>query len=73
MWHKKPETKGVVEAKNKVIDWIRAYNREFDTIDELMDIIKGINKKMNLIINDETGMSPVALFYKEKRYENHQQ
>ena len=65
---KKPETKGVVEARNKVIDWIRAYNREFDTIDELMDMIRDINKKMNLIINDETGMSPVALFYKEKEY-----
>ena len=33
-----------------------------------MDIIKDINKKMNLNINDETGMSPTALFYKEKEY-----
>lgn len=65
---RKPETKGTVEAKNKVIDWIRAYNSEFDTIDDLMDIIEKINKRMNLTVNNETGMSPMALFYKEKEY-----
>ena len=65
---RKPETKGSVEAKNKVIDWIRAYNKEFSTIDELVDILHRINSKMNIAINDETGMSPTALFYKEKEY-----
>ena len=65
---RKPETKGTVEAKNKVIDWIRAYNGEFDTIDDLMDVIENINKRMNLTVNNETGMSPMALFYKEKEY-----
>jgi transposase len=65
---RKPETKGTVEAKNKVIDWIRAYDREFDTIDDLIEILKKINAQMNIEINEETGMSPVALFYKEKEY-----
>lgn len=67
---RKPETKGTVEAKNKVIDWIRAYNNEFDTLDDLVTIMTEINLKMNININEETGMSPTALFYKEKEYLN---
>jgi len=65
---RKPETKGTVEARNKIIDWIRAYNGEFETIDDLIEIINNINRQMNIKINQETGMSPVALFYKEKEY-----
>ena len=65
---RKPETKGTVEAKNKVIDWIRAYEGEFETIEELLIILETINKDMNIIINQETEMSPTALFYKEKEY-----
>lgn len=65
---RKPETKGTVEAKNKVIDWVRAYEGEFETIEELEGIIETINKDMNITINQETDMSPTALFYKEKEY-----
>ena len=63
-----PETKGTVEAKNKVIDWIRAYEGEFEDLNELISILKRINADMNINVNDETGMSPTALFYKEKEY-----
>lgn len=63
-----PETKGSVEAKNKVIDWIRPYEGEFQDLDELIGILKRINTDMNINVNDETGMSPTALFYKEKEY-----
>ena len=65
---RRPETKGTVEAKNKVIDWIRAYEGEFETIEELSAILETINQDMNLTINQETDMSPVALHYKEKEY-----
>lgn len=65
---RQPETKGTVEAKNKVIDWIRAYEGEFETLEELTQIIETINKDMNININQETEMSPTALFYKEKEY-----
>lgn len=65
-----PETKGTVEAKNKVIDWIRAYEGEFETIEELMTILETINNDMNITINQETEMSPTALYYKEKEYLN---
>lgn len=65
---RKPETKGSVEAKNKVIDWVRAYEGEFETMEELVEIVETINKDMNININQETEMSPTALFYKEKEY-----
>ena len=63
-----PETKGTVEAKNKVLDWIRPYEGEFADLDELITIIDEINKEMNITVNQETHMSPTALFYKEKEY-----
>lgn len=65
---RKPMTKGTVEAKNKPIDWIRAYEGEFETLEELVEIIKDINEQMNIEINQETNMSPMALFYKEKEH-----
>ena len=65
---RRPETKGTVEAKNKVIDWIRPYEGEFETLEELIAIIETINQDMNITINQETQMSPTALFYKEKEY-----
>ena len=64
------QTKGTVESKNKVIDWIRAYEGEFETVEELAVIVEEINQEMNITINQETKMSPTALFYKEKEYLN---
>lgn len=63
-----PRTKGTVESKNKVIDHIRAYEGEFETIEELATILETINQDMNITINQETDMSPAALYYKEKEY-----
>ncbi len=65
---RKPETKGTVEAKNKVVDWLRAYEGEFESVEELVAIVEEINQEMNITINQETNMSPTALFYKEKEY-----
>ena len=65
---RRPETKGTVEAKNKVIDWIRAYNGEFETLEDIVAIVEDINNKMNITLNQETDMSPSALFYKEKEH-----
>lgn len=63
-----PETKGTVEARNKIIDHLRAYDGQFETLEELEVIIEKINADMNIEINQETQMSPIALFYKEKEY-----
>lgn len=38
-----PQTKGTVEARNKIIDWIRAYEGEFETIEELEVLISSVN------------------------------
>ena len=65
---RKPQTKGTVEARNKIVDWIRAYDGEFETIEELETYVENINKDMNITINQETNMSPTALFYKEKEH-----
>ena len=50
-----PETKGTVEAKNKVIYRIRAYENEFEDLEE---IVKKINSSINIAINAGIGMSP---------------
>lgn len=65
---RKPYTKGCVEAKNKIIDWIRMYNGEFETFEDLTAIIEEISTSMNTRLNQETQMSPTALYYKEKKY-----
>ena len=63
-----PETKGSVEARNKIIEWIKPYEGEFETLEDLTQIVKEINRKMNINIHGEMHISPVALFYKEKEY-----
>lgn len=63
-----PQTKGTVEARNKIVDWIRAYEGEFETLEELEAIVESINRDMNITISQETNMSPTALFYKEKEH-----
>lgn len=64
-------TKGSNEARNKILDWIRPYDYEFDTIDDLIEIVKSINDKMNMNICKGTSISPQQLFYlNEKKYLN---
>ena len=52
---------------NKIIDWIRAYDGEFETLEELESIVETLNKDMNIHINQETNMSrkqaPMATSY----------
>ena len=42
------QTKGSVEARNKMIDWLRAYEGEFETLDDLTIIVESINQDMNI-------------------------
>ena len=37
-------------------------------MEELVEIVETINKDMNINVNQETEMSPTALFYREKEY-----
>ncbi|WP_427741565.1 Mu transposase domain-containing protein [Catenibacterium mitsuokai] len=61
-------TKGTNEARNKVMDWLRSYSGEFDSIEELQEIVDKLNVKMNTNICQGTQMSPCVLFIKEKEY-----
>lgn len=61
-------TKGKVESANKFIEWLLAYNYEFETKEDLIQILKNINKKVNESVNQSTGLPPILLFQKEKEY-----
>lgn len=65
---KSPYTKGKVESSNRFIQWLIPYNYEFDTEEELIDIIATITKKVNATINQTTGVPPIMLFNTEKEY-----
>ncbi len=65
-----PETKGSNESRNKILDWIRAYDGEFETINDLIAIVEKINKDMNLEVCQGTGMAPILLYQNEKRILN---
>lgn len=63
-----PFTKGKVEVINKFIDWVMPYEGEFESEEELIKILEKVNKKVNSYTCQETGISPILLFQKEKEY-----
>ena len=63
-----PKTKGSNEARNKILDWIRAYDNDFNDYEDLVRIIESINQKMNIEVCQGTDVSPALLYYKEKEY-----
>lgn len=63
-----PETKGKDESCNRFMNWLLAYDYEFNTEKELIEIIKKVNKEINKQVNQFTNMPPVILFEKEKEY-----
>ena len=65
-----PETKGKDESCNRFMNWLYPYNCEFETENELIEIIKRINIKVNMEVNSTTNMPPIVLYEKEKEYLN---
>lgn len=63
-----PETKGKVESSNRFMSWLIPYEYQFETEEELIEIIEKITKQVNLKINDSIGTTPLMLFNKEKEY-----
>lgn len=64
-------TKGKVEARNKMLDWIRAYDNDFEDENELIDIIENlIQKKMNEYICQATNYPPALLLQEEMKHLN---
>lgn len=65
-----PYTKGTNESRNKIIDWIRPYNNEFETIEDLVEIVQKINTSMNVNVCQGTQISPCIPYLTEKEYLN---
>ena len=63
-----PFTKGKVEVRNKFMKWLIPYNYEFETEQDIIEIIKKINIEVNNKINSTTNMKPILLYQKEKEY-----
>ncbi|MDO5138975.1 MAG: IS21 family transposase [Oscillospiraceae bacterium] len=63
-----PETKGSNEARNKILDWFRPYNNDFDDFCDLQKICEQINARMNMDVCQGTGVPPSLLYTKEKEY-----
>lgn len=64
----RPQTKGKVEALAKLMSRLEPYNNEFDTLEELEEIVREV---MNDINNDKsyaTNERPFKLLDKEKEY-----
>lgn len=65
---RKPETKGKDESCNRFVNWIRPYNQEFETEEDLIKIFERITNEVNKQVNQTTNMPPIELYVKEKEY-----
>ncbi len=65
-----PETKGKDESCNRFMKWLYPYEHEFETEEDLIDIIRNLTNQINLEVNQTTNMPPLSLFRKEKEYLN---
>lgn len=61
-------TKGKDESCNRFVNWLKPYDYEFESEEELIEIIKNINVKVNREKNQTTNIPPITLFEKEKEY-----
>lgn len=63
-----PETKGKVESLNRFINRLFPYNNEFETEEELIDLVNNLTEQVNNLKNQTTNMKPSVLLEKEKEY-----
>lgn len=59
-------TKGTNEARNKIMDWLRCYSNEFETLEDLQKLVDKLNVKMSINICASTDIAP-CLLSKRKR------
>ena len=62
----RPRTKGKVESVARTMNRLKAYNEEFDNIEELEKVVDELNIELNNEILDEFGQTPNKRFEKEK-------
>lgn len=64
----RPQTKGKVEAMAKLVERLRAYNEEFDTWDDLVNISVNFMDDINSETSQGSGNIPSEYLKKEKEY-----
>lgn len=64
----RPQTKGKVEALAKLVNRLKVYNNEFDTYEELQDIVNIFMKEINDEISQATNQKPIDRIKKEAKY-----
>ena len=64
----RPQTKGKVESLAKLMDRLKAYNEEFDTLTDLEIIVKNFMYDINNEISQATNKRPTDMFHKEKEH-----
>lgn len=64
----RPQTKGKVEALARTVDRLMVYNHEFESIDELDELVRELRDDLNSEVSRATGKIPDELWRKEKEY-----
>lgn len=64
----RPQTKGKVEALAKLVDRLKVYNNEFETYEELQDIVNKFMEEINNEISQATNQKPIDRVKKETKY-----
>jgi len=64
----RPQTKGKVENLAKIMERLRPFDREFDTLAELDGIVRRLNADLNREVSQATGEQPAERHAKEKEY-----
>jgi len=64
----RPQTKGKVESLARTCERLMVYNHEFDTFEELEEIVKKFKEELNNEISQGTGQVPNEMMKKEKEY-----
>lgn len=65
---KHPYTKGKVESANRFLEWLKPYDGELESVEELVNVLKDIQVRANEEVNRTTGVPPVILLKKELKY-----
>lgn len=64
----RPQTKGKVEALAKLVDRLKVYNNEFDTYEELQDIVHKFMEDINNEVSQATNQKPIDRIKKETKH-----
>lgn len=66
----RPKTKGKVETLARIMERLRPYNEEFETWEDLDEIVKEINEDINNEVVQGINIVPSKIHEKEKEYLN---